>query len=242
MITFDSNAGEVFARAARRPGGIRRVTRRIACAAALAAVAACSAHAFAAALAADSLANPAASRDSASARKPAPTVTDERARAIAQLSEPGPQHQRLKSLVGHWSSVSRVTPTPGADVIEVPSSAEYRSILGGRFVMASSQIEFGGETGYGMTVYGYDRFKNRYTFYYIQDHDTQSLSGLGTPDATGQTIVFDVTMDVPLTGETGKHYRTLLTFDGPNQHTFEMWTAGPDGKEWRPLQIVYTRE
>lgn len=168
-------------------------------------------------------------------------IDPDASQALANLNTPGPQHRRLAALVGKWTAAYRVRSGPDSAPVELPGAAEYRMDLGGLFLIGETSIDFGEIKGRGLVIYGFDRFKNRYTFFYIQDHDTQMVSGLGEPSPDGRSVVFDVTVDEPTAGRSARHYRTVLALDGFTQHRFSMSQTLADGRDFTPLEVVYTR-
>lgn len=162
-------------------------------------------------------------------------------RPAADPNAPGAEHAKLATLVGRWTTVYRMIPMPGSEEIAIPGSAEYRSTLGGLWIAADTDLRMGEATIRGLAIYGYDKVKRKYSFQFMQQADTQLLFGLGTPDSTGDAIAFDVPMDIPMAGLTAVPTRTVLTFESEDRHAVEMFQRGPDGAEFRPMRIEYTR-
>ena len=156
-------------------------------------------------------------------------------------TSPGPEHHLLGTLAGSWTSVYRVTPKPGAAVIDMPGTAEFHPILGGLWVEGVTQLPLGKTRIEGRVLYGFDRFKQRFAFLFIQQADTQPLFGYGEADSTGRRITFTVPMDVPVAGRAAVPMRTVLDLSTPDHIEFEMNAPMPDGTEYQPLRIDYTR-
>lgn len=162
-------------------------------------------------------------------------------RPAADPNAPGAEHAKLAALVGHWTTVYRVIPMPGAEEIAIPGTAEYRSTLGGLWIVADTDLRMGEASIRGLAIYGYDKVKKKYSFQFMQQADTQLLFGLGTPDSSGDVITYDVPMDIPMAGLMAVPTRTVLTFESADRHVVEMFQRGPDGAEFRPVRIEYTR-
>lgn len=165
------------------------------------------------------------------------SVVDEMTRYLA----PGPRHQELSALAGTWTTRTRVWESPDARPLEFPGSAEYRMILGGRFLQLESRSLVNGTENRGLGIYGYDASKEKYSFYFIHDGDTQALVGLGDRDSTGGVITFAVAMDMMVTGERAKPIRTVLRRLSADRHLFEMFEKYLDDREWKVLEIAYDR-
>jgi len=165
------------------------------------------------------------------------SVVDEMTRTTA----PGPPHQELSALAGTWTTRTRVWESPDAKPLEFPGSAEYRMILGGRFLQLESRSLVNGAESRGLGIYGYDAIKEKYSFYFIHDGDTQALVGLGDRDSTSGAITFAVAMDMPVSGERAKPIRAVLRRVSAGRHVFEMFQKYLDDREWKVLEIAYDR-
>jgi hypothetical protein len=162
-------------------------------------------------------------------------------RELTKYTTPGPRHQELAELAGQWTTRTRVWENPDAKPVEFPGSAEYRMIFGGRFLELDSRAVMNGAETHGLGIYGYDAFKEKYSYYYIHDGETQALSGLGDRDSTGNAITFALAMDMPMSGEHAKPIRAVLRRLSPSRHTFEMYEKYLDDREWKVLEITFDR-
>jgi uncharacterized protein DUF1579 len=160
---------------------------------------------------------------------------------MTKYTAPGPQHQELAQLVGSWTTRTRVWERPDATPVEFPGSAEYRTILGGRFLELASRSQLGGKESNGIGIFGYDAFKEKYSYYYIHDGETQALTGLGVRDSTTGAIAFTVAMDMPMSGGHDVPIRAVLRRVSGNRHVFEIFEKYVDDREWKVLEITYDR-
>jgi hypothetical protein len=159
---------------------------------------------------------------------------------MTKYTAPGPRHRELADFSGTWTSRTRVWENPEAKPVEFTGGAEYKMILGGRFLQIESRSQMNGADSHGLGIFGYDGFKEKYSFYYIHDGETQALAGLGDQDSTG-AITFSVAMDMPLAGEHAKPIRAVLRRLTANRHVFEMFEKYVDDREWKVLEITYDR-
>jgi hypothetical protein len=177
----------------------------------------------------------------AQATREAGAVPNPVAEEMTKFTAPGPRHRELEAFAGAWTTRTRVRENPDSQPLEFPGSAEYRMILGGRFLQLESRLLVNGVENHGLGIYGYDAFKEKYSFYFIHDGETQALSGLGDRDSTGMAITFEVAMDMPLSGERAKPIRAVLRRLSAGRHAFEMFEKYVDGREWKVLEITYDR-
>ena len=160
---------------------------------------------------------------------------------LTRYTTPGPQHRELAALAGQWTTNTRIWESPDAKSVDVPGSAAYRVILGGRFLELESRATMNGAESHGLGIYGYDAFKEKYSFYFIHDGETQALVGLGDRDSTGAAITFSLPMDMPSTGERAKPIRAVLRRVSADRHVFEMYEKYLDDREWKVVEITYNR-
>jgi hypothetical protein len=143
-------------------------------------------------------------------------------RDFAKRGATGPEHERLQRLVGAWTLTAQGTKEKGR--------AEYRSILGGRFVTEEIKLPFGGFTMEWLGIYGYDKQKKRYTAVWVDNMDTTTEIAEGDASADGKVLTFRGEHTDPHTGQPASYvYR--VTRDGDAKITIHMIEVGRDGKE-----------
>jgi Protein of unknown function (DUF1579) len=160
---------------------------------------------------------------------------------MTRYTAPGSQHKELAKFAGKWTARTRVWENPDAKPVEFPGEAEYKMILGGRFLELESRATLNDKESHGLGIFGYDAFKEKYSYYYIHDGETQALVGLGDRDSTGAAITFSIAMDMPLAGEHAKPIRAVLRRVSSDRHIFEMYERYLDDREWKVLEIIYDR-
>jgi hypothetical protein len=160
---------------------------------------------------------------------------------MTKYTSPGAKHQALAEFAGDWTTKTRVWERPDAKPVEFAGGAEYKMILGGRFLELESRAVMNGAETHGLGIYGYDAFKEKYSFYYVHDGETQALYGLGDRDSTGSAITFALAMDMPMSGEHARPIRAVLRRVSPSHHTFEMYEKYIDDRDWKVLEITFDR-
>jgi hypothetical protein len=141
---------------------------------------------------------------------------------FAKRGAPAAEHERLQKLVGTWTLT-----TGGA---KEKGRAEYRSILGGRFVTEEVKLPFGGFTMEWLGVYGYDKSKKQYTAVWVDNMDTTTEIAQGEADADGKVLTFRGEHTDPRTGKPAA-YVFRITRDGDTNLTIEMIEGAREGKE-----------
>ncbi len=159
-----------------------------------------------------------------------------------EYSTPGEGHKALEPLVGNWDYVVTWWETPASDPQKSSGTSEHKWILGGRFVEETVRGTMMGQVFEGLGLIGYDNAKDTYNEIWMDNMGTGIMSGTGTYDSTGKKIVFTGTLSCPMEDQKEKPYRSVITMASPNQYTYEMYTTGPDNKEFRTMEIVLTKK
>ena len=93
----------------------------------------------------------------------------------------------------------------------------------------------------GTSIFGYDRFNDEYFTFWIDNMGTGYMTHRGTADASGKVITMEGTHDDFWTGEKDKWSKMVTTITSDDAHTTAMFVKGPDGNEFKTMEIVYTR-
>jgi hypothetical protein len=161
--------------------------------------------------------------------------------AMMKAATPGPQHERLKKLVGEWNCTVSMMMDPSQPAQETKSTAVVTSLMDGRYFQEQDTGEMMGKPFLGQGLTGYDNVMKKYVSTWIDNAGTGIMTSEGTPDATGNVITWTGWSSDPMTGKKTK-YRMVTTFIDDNKHTFEMFGAGPGGKESKMMTITYDRK
>ena len=165
-------------------------------------------------------------------------VPDDPQQAAQRMQEhatPGAPHQLLNHCIGKWRTETRMrgmAPTSG--------TAEFRWILGNRYVMQEFAGQMMNMPYEGVGLMGYDNYKKKYTSSWADSLSTTMNHSEGIPDGSGQVIQFHGTMDEYLTGIHDKPVKYVLDLSEDDRIVLEVHdlASGPDS---RVVEIVYTR-
>lgn len=172
--------------------------------------------------------------------KGAPAATAVAQAPASPSGAPGPYHDNFKPLVGDWSVTVQYWATSGATPIQSEAVATKKLILGGRFLEESFRGESNGETFTVLAMLGYDGAKNKYSGNWVDTRSTGFHLSTGSCDESGKTITMMETLTDAKGGKIG-HNRTVIRVINDSKHVVEMHLAGADGKEYKSLEIAYTR-
>jgi len=158
-----------------------------------------------------------------------------------KAAAPGPEHQKLAKLAGKWKAQVTAWMAPGAPPEKSDGSVEFKPILGGRYLTQEFKGNMGGQPFEGMGIMGYDNvLKERFATWTdsmstgllvmrgkcAADAKKCTTKGQGSDAMAGKLVSFTET--------------TTMTDD--DHFTFELRGPGPDGKQYKLLEIAYTRQ
>jgi hypothetical protein len=160
--------------------------------------------------------------------------------AMAKYGTPGPQHKTLRSMVGSWNVAGKFWMDPTKPPVESTSTAEIKP-LGDLWVIEDVKGDFMGKPFMGHGVHGYDLTKNKFVGSWVDNMGAWIMSSEGTADASGKVITSMGNDFDPMTGKTGT-IKGVTKIDSDTKHTMSMFKTGPDGKEMKIMELVYTKK
>lgn len=157
---------------------------------------------------------------------------------MQKMAAPGPQHDILKSMEGHWKAAVKQWMGPGEPVVSQAECDEHM-VLGGRYLLESVKGTFMNMPFEGQGITGYDNMQKTFVMNWIDNMGTGMMNGTGAMDDAGKVLT--ITGTTP--GMDGKPtpYRMVTTITDANSHKVEMFSMMGD-KEMKMMEIDYTRE
>ena len=154
---------------------------------------------------------------------------------------PGEHHRLLGRMAGSWNMAIEYRMNADAPVVTSEGTCQRKWILGKRFVLE----EFDGGSlalpFQGLAIYGYDSFEGKYTSVWVDTMNTAITTSVGTCQEACEVIAFVGRHGDPWTG-IKRPSRGVTRFVNDNKHVLELYEPGSEGKEFKILQIVYTRQ
>jgi hypothetical protein len=156
---------------------------------------------------------------------------------MVKAGTPGEHHKRLEMMAGTFDAgmtcfgPMQMPPSKGV--------TKNTMVLGGRWLQSEYAGDMMGQkfTGHGMM--GYDNTGKKYQGTWIDSMGTQMTYFEGTADASGAITVTTEGID-PMTDQKMK-MKMVYVIQDKDKHTFTMYMPGPDGKDAKMMEIVYTR-
>lgn len=148
--------------------------------------------------------------------------------------KPGPEHERLKELVGTWDAVMDM----GGQ--KSKATATYKSICNGMWLESDFEGDLGGAKFQGHGLDGYDLEKKKYVGVWVDSMSSIPMQFEGSYDAKTRTM----TMTGESRGPDGKpqKFKTMTETKDKDHFTFKMYMASAEGQEQLAFTIEYTRK
>ena len=160
--------------------------------------------------------------------------------AYTQAGAVGAQHKALAATAGNYVLKIRSWQEPGKPPVEETGTATRVMILDGRVLAENVQSSMMGTpyTGHGMS--GYDNVSGKFWTTWNDSMSTGLMVSEGTCDANN-ACTFHGSWNDPITKGTTKS-RMTTRWTSPTTEIFEMFGPGPDGKEAKMMEIVYSKK
>lgn len=160
---------------------------------------------------------------------------------IEKYGTPGPEHKLLEPLAGKWEASCKAYMEPGKDPAVSKGGCERKWLLDGRYLQESFEGQFMGAPFKGIGTTGYDRYKKKFVFTWIDSMGTGITLAEGTYDDKNKSFTYAYTFDCPIMGKDTKA-RDVVKIISDNEHTFEMYRTMAKGPgEMKVMEITYKR-
>lgn len=158
-------------------------------------------------------------------------------------STPGDMHKMIESWNGTWSGEVTSWYSPGAPPQISKSTSVNKTVMGGRYQVSNFSGNMMGMPFEGMGTLAYDNAKKVFISTWIDNMGTGLMKVEGPWDAASKSITLTGRCVDPGSG-TGREMdlrEVLKIIDDKNQ-MMEMYGPGPDGKEFKMMEIKMSRK
>ena len=172
-----------------------------------------------------------------------PTAPDaEAAAAMRQkISAPSRAHKRLDVFAGVWAARMSLWMDPAEPPAISEGTFEQKWILDGRFLQQTYQGELMGRPFSGIGYLGYDNYLKKYISTWMDSAGTTIYTRTGWFDSEGRTLTLTGEVDDYVRGKSVP-VRDRLTIVSPAEFVLETWEPGPDGGDYKVMEVRYTRK
>jgi hypothetical protein len=153
----------------------------------------------------------------------------------------GAPHKILLRSVGTWTVDVKYWYAPGTPPEVSKATSEITSWWDGRYVVEKFEGTTPEGPMHGFSISGYDNLKKRFFTTWMDSMSTGLMVAEGTADASGRTMTFNGEMADP-PSKSFKRMRSVVTEVDERTRKFEAFSPGPDGKEFKSMEMLYTRK
>jgi hypothetical protein len=172
-----------------------------------------------------------------------PAEMQEMMKKWAELARPGENHKVLDAMTGRWETATRVWwEGPQKSPVETKGAAEIKWIMDGRYLLEESTGQTMGQSYKSMTLTGFDNFKKKYLFSYVDSMGTAIYTGEGTFDPAARVLISYGKVDDLMTGERDKPVKYVTRLLGKDKYVFEIYDLIGGPSEFKAVEITYTRK
>lgn len=158
--------------------------------------------------------------------------------AWAAAATPGEHHGHLKKLAGDFDYTMKSWMDPSAPPMETKGKRSAGLLLGGRFLEEKYSGDFMGQPFEGIGTMGYDNTAKQYVGTWMDNMGTGIMTMHGQCGKDGWEMTGE-SLD-PMTGKMVTS-RSKLTMPDADTLFMEMWMPGPDGKEYKWMEMTCKR-
>jgi hypothetical protein len=159
-----------------------------------------------------------------------------------ETMRPGPAHERLKELLGSYEITLRMWMGPGQPAMESKGTDEITWFAEGKWLISNWSIEMMGQPSKGLTILGYDNFKQRYVWTKVDSLQTTIQSAFGHFDQSGDDLILWGTIDEPMTPEQDKQVKYVYRGFGKDKFVLEVHDMMIGETNTKVLEIEYARK
>jgi hypothetical protein len=153
---------------------------------------------------------------------------------------PGKEHQMMASWNGSWTGEVTMWMTPGAPPTQSKVITTNKMILGGRYQQATHKGSFSGMPFEGVSTLAFDNAKKVFISTWVDNMGTGIMVGEGPWDEVTKSITIKGQMVDPSNGKL-VGFREIFKQIDKDYQVMDMYGQGPDGTEYKSMEIKYTR-
>ena len=156
---------------------------------------------------------------------------------------PGDVHKMMESWSGTWDGDVTMWHAPGAPPEKSKSTSQNKMVMGGRYQVSNHKGNMMGMPFEGMSTVAYDNAKKVFINTWIDNMGSGMMVMEGPWDEASKTMTLKGKVIDPGAGNNKEmEIRETFKIIDDNTQMMEMFSQGPDGKEFKMMEIKYTRK
>ena len=164
-------------------------------------------------------------------------MTPEMMQAWMAYATPGEGQALLATRVGKWNVELKHWMGPDAPAETAEGTCKFEMVFDGRFLGQEYESAWEGMPFHGIGITAYNNVTKKLQFTWLDNMSTGLMQGSG--EIKGHVLTWTAMGTDPLKGD--MPIRGTETFDDPDRFVSVMYGPGPDGKEFKMMEFVYTR-
>jgi len=158
-----------------------------------------------------------------------------------KISAPSRAHRKLDVFAGVWAARVSFWMDPSLPPETSEGTFEQKWMFDGRFLQQTYRGELMGKPFSGLGYLGYDNYLKKYISTWMDSAGTTIYTRTGRFDSEGKTLTLTGEVDDYVRGRTVA-VRDRMTVVSPSELVYETWEPGPDGQDFKVLEVRYTRK
>jgi len=160
---------------------------------------------------------------------------------MMKWTTPGPHHKTLEALVGKWNVTATMWMAPNTKPQVMTGTSENKWVLGGRFIQQDVMGSDAQHPFQGMGLIGYDNIRQEYTSMWADNMSTGMMESSAQYNPATSTFMESGSVSCPMTGQKNRKFRGVTKIVDADHYVFEMYMHDARGKEFKAMEIDYTR-
>jgi hypothetical protein len=169
-----------------------------------------------------------------------PMFSAEEMAAWEKAAAPGMHHKHFTDMAGKWKASMKMWMKPGMEPMTAEMTAQCEALYDGRYGVEKVEGVMMGMPFQGMSLSGYDNIKGKHTMVWIDNMGTSTIYSEGDCSDNCTVETHKYSYKDPATSK-DVNVRMVSRMIDQNKHVLESYTIGDDGKEFKNMEITYTR-
>jgi hypothetical protein len=167
--------------------------------------------------------------------------SEEEMKKWMEYMTPGDMQKMLAKGTGTWKGTVTFWMAPGGEPTKSEATATSEMIFGGRYLVSKMSGNMWGMPFEGMAVEGYDNAAKVFVSSWIDNFGTGMMYMTGKWDGAAKQINYTGKMVDPVSGN-WIDVRQVVTYTSETSTKMEMYGPGPDGKEFKTMEMISTKQ
>jgi hypothetical protein len=158
---------------------------------------------------------------------------------MQEFAKLAPQHEVFQRMAGSWTTEVKNFEPNSTEPTVSNGTAEFKCLMGGRYLMQSFQSDMNGQEYEGIGISGFDKGKQRYVGVWFDNMSTGLVHTQGTFDAARDTMTETGSANTPMGA---MDMRMVTQHLDKDSFRFSLFMKLPDGNEMKSMEIIYRRK